>query len=95
MQHQAPVGTGLPGFALEYARPVICGNIVDTKNRLKTISYKSVRASVSVQHPSAKMASLTIFRPESKVKTIKKCYFSSATISTLFLLETFLPIQIF
>jgi hypothetical protein len=29
------------------------------------------------------------------MKTIKKCYFSSVAFSMLFLLETFLPIQLF
>jgi len=29
------------------------------------------------------------------VKTLKRCYFSSAALATLFLLEAFLPIQLF
>jgi hypothetical protein len=29
------------------------------------------------------------------MKVIKRCYFSVAIIATLFLLETFLPIQLF
>jgi hypothetical protein len=34
-------------------------------------------------------------RLEPDVKTFKKCYFSSAALATLFLLEAFLPIQLF
>jgi hypothetical protein len=29
------------------------------------------------------------------MKVVKRCYFSSALVSAVFLLETFLPIQLF
>ena len=29
------------------------------------------------------------------MKTLKKCYFSTAVLGAVFLLETFLPVQIF
>jgi len=33
--------------------------------------------------------------PGTRMKIFKKCYFSTAALSVAFLLETFLPIQIF
>jgi hypothetical protein len=33
--------------------------------------------------------------PGTHMKTVKKCYFGTAVLSLAFLLETFLPVQIF
>jgi len=33
--------------------------------------------------------------PETELKVAKRCYFSAAVIAALFLLETFLPLQLF
>jgi len=41
------------------------------------------------------MYSIDIATNGADVKTIKRCYFSTAALATLFLLEAFLPVQLF
>ena len=92
MQDEAAIRAVWLRCALENAHPLVFRILVDKNNPLKTKSYT---VSVPIQAMASIMDATLAKRPEYTVKAARRCYVGTAVIGVLFLMETFLPIQLF